>query len=222
VSIYKTVCVVNGKIYIGKTSKSDPNYLGSGLLLKRAIKKYGKENFKKEILEECKTIEELNEREKHWIKELRSTDHEVGYNIAFGGNGGDVFSNHPNKEMIRSKQSEIKKGKVQTEEAKRKMSESKMGEKNPMKHMTGERNHMFGRRGEKNPLFRKRRSSEVIKRAAKGHEKSLLQFSKEGKLLREWQSATQVRRETGLSDKHIGSVCKGNRSYAGGFIWKYA
>jgi hypothetical protein len=61
--IYKTTNLINGKIYIGKDSKNNSKYLGSGLLLKRAILKYGKENFKKEILEECSSIEELNQRE---------------------------------------------------------------------------------------------------------------------------------------------------------------
>ena len=44
--IYKTTNLVNGKIYIGKDSKNNPNYLGSGNLLKKALIKYGKENFK--------------------------------------------------------------------------------------------------------------------------------------------------------------------------------
>jgi hypothetical protein len=51
--------------------------------------KYGKESFKKEILESCKDEKTLNERERHWIKELRSQDPEIGYNILEGGQGGD-------------------------------------------------------------------------------------------------------------------------------------
>lgn len=45
--IYKTTNLINGKIYIGQDSKDRPNYYGSGKLIHRAIKKYGKENFKK-------------------------------------------------------------------------------------------------------------------------------------------------------------------------------
>ena len=39
--VYKTTNLINGKIYIGKDMKNNPNYLGSGTILRRAIKKYG-------------------------------------------------------------------------------------------------------------------------------------------------------------------------------------
>ena len=86
--IYKTTNLVNGKYYIGQDSKNDPNYLGSGKLLKYAIEKYSIENFQKEILETCNTKEQLNEREIFWIKELNSI--ETGYNISEGGGGGNT------------------------------------------------------------------------------------------------------------------------------------
>lgn len=87
--IYKTVNAINGKFYIGQDSKNNPEYLGSGTLLKRAIEKYGKENFIKEIVEVCSTKTELNEREKYWIKETKAQ--EIGYNIAEGGQGGNTY-----------------------------------------------------------------------------------------------------------------------------------
>ena len=90
--VYKTTNLVNNKIYIGKDERNDPKYLGSGLLIKRAIDKYGKENFKKEILEQCNNREELNEKEKYWIETLNSRDISIGYNITFGGDGGQTSS----------------------------------------------------------------------------------------------------------------------------------
>ena len=86
--IYKTTNLINGKFYIGQDSKNDPTYIGSGKHFKRAIKKYGKENFKKEILEHCKTHEELDIRERHWIKVTNAI--EEGYNFATGGQGGNL------------------------------------------------------------------------------------------------------------------------------------
>jgi group I intron endonuclease len=99
--IYRTTNLKNGKIYVGKDTKNSKNYLGSGVLLKKAIKKYGKENFIKEILETCENEEQLNEREKFWINKLNSNI--FGYNLTDGGTGGDTFSKNPNKEDIRCK-----------------------------------------------------------------------------------------------------------------------
>ena len=93
--IYKTTNLINGKFYVGKDKKNNPNYLGSGKILKVSIKKYGKFNFKKEILEYCNSFEELNEREKFWISVLNPE-----YNIAKGGEGGDTISNNSNKKQI--------------------------------------------------------------------------------------------------------------------------
>lgn len=50
--LYQTTNLVNGKIYVGihQSQSLDDAYLGSGKLLKAAIKKYGRKNFKREIL----------------------------------------------------------------------------------------------------------------------------------------------------------------------------
>lgn len=96
--IYKTTNIVNQKFYVGKDTHNDPNYYGSGIRLKLAIKKYGLENFRKETLETCESLEHLNEREKFWIKELNAINE--GYNISLGGDGGDTISNNPRKYEI--------------------------------------------------------------------------------------------------------------------------
>ncbi len=92
--IYKTTNLINGKIYIGQDSNNNPTYYGSGKLLKIAIKKYGKENFKKEILEECKNEGHLNEREIFWIHNCDSINRKVGYNISDGSKEGDRKIGH--------------------------------------------------------------------------------------------------------------------------------
>jgi len=71
--IYKTTNLKNGKIYIGK-HKYNPEepfetYLGSGTILRRALKKYGKENFSKEILRWCSNFEEMCQKERYWVLE---------------------------------------------------------------------------------------------------------------------------------------------------------
>lgn len=86
--IYKTTNMVNGKIYIGKTKNNPKNYIGGGVYLRLAIKKYGKNNFKKEILESnIETQEFLNTREQFWISFYNSTDPNIGYNRSKGGDG---------------------------------------------------------------------------------------------------------------------------------------
>jgi len=101
--VYKTINLINNKIYIGKDTHNNPKYLGSGVILLNAIKKYGKENFKKEILEKCETIKRLNEREIYWIDFYNATNKSIGYNIGFGGEGGDNYKNNPNIEEIKKK-----------------------------------------------------------------------------------------------------------------------
>ena len=64
--IYKITNLINGKMYIGQhmTNNLDDGYMGSGKLIKRAIKKYGVENFKKEIQGFYEDMEELNYMER--------------------------------------------------------------------------------------------------------------------------------------------------------------
>lgn len=92
--VYKTTNLVNGKIYIGKheTDDIDDGYLGSGILIQRAIEKYGEENFKREILFECSTREEMNAKEAELVNEEFLKRDDV-YNIKLGGEGGFDFIN---------------------------------------------------------------------------------------------------------------------------------
>lgn len=142
--IYKTTNLVNGKIYIGQDKYNNPNYLGSGKILKLAFQKHGSENFKKEIIEECESKEVLNEREKFWIAYYNSTDRSVGYNIALGGNGGDLISNHPNKEEIRKRHSNWMKENNPTRGRKKTESEIEKWKNSVVGKYTGENNSNFG------------------------------------------------------------------------------
>lgn len=89
-TIYKITNILNGKTYIGKhqTSNLNDGYMGSGKLLKRAVKKYGIKNFKKEILFIFKTEKEMNDKEKELVIISENT-----YNLCEGGQGGFSFIN---------------------------------------------------------------------------------------------------------------------------------
>jgi len=132
--IYKTTNLINNKIYIGQEKGNNINYLGSGKILKLSIKKYGSENFKKEILQICSNQDELNKSEIYWIKNSNCLN-PIGYNICIGNFGGDNFTNNPNKENIRKKLSNSShgwvfnnwSGRTHSESSKQKMSNSKKG-----------------------------------------------------------------------------------------------
>lgn len=102
--IYQITNNLNKKIYIGKSKNikerwqehirdsSIPEYLWEQNYrhvqtpIHKAIRKYGKENFSFEIIEEC-LEQELNEKEKYWIAKKNSINKEIGYNINLGGDG---------------------------------------------------------------------------------------------------------------------------------------
>jgi len=140
--IYKTTNLINGKIYIGQDTRNNPNYFGSGKIIKKAINKYGKENFKKEILVTCSSIDELNKLEKHWIETLNSNNPDIGYNVSFGGQSGWMLglrhSDKTKKEFSLNRKGKLigakngMYGKKHNEESKKKMSKPQFGEDNGM------------------------------------------------------------------------------------------
>lgn len=87
--IYKITNRLNNKIYVGKhqTENENDDYLGSGLLIERAVKKYGKEHFTKEIICRLNTLEEMNEMETKIVDE-DFVAREDTYNLKLGGQGG--------------------------------------------------------------------------------------------------------------------------------------
>lgn len=84
--IYKITNLINGKIYIGQSYKNNTRYLGGGKNIRLAHKKYGKKNFKKEIIIEGNFNQDLtNDLEIHYIQLYNSTNDIIGYNIMKGG-----------------------------------------------------------------------------------------------------------------------------------------
>lgn len=93
--VYRTTNNINNKYYIGchKTKNLNDGYIGSGKLLKRAIEKYGKENFIREILYLCKNSDEMFEKEKQIVNEEIVQD-KNSYNVKIGGEANYYFINH--------------------------------------------------------------------------------------------------------------------------------
>jgi len=98
--VYKTTNLINGKIYIGchKTLNLEDDYLGSGTMFKRALLKYGKENFKREILHQFNNAEEMYKKEAELVNEsfVSSDDN---YNLTYGGAGSWHFCNSQGKNL---------------------------------------------------------------------------------------------------------------------------
>lgn len=94
-TIYKITNLLDGKIYIGshKTKKLDDAYMGSGKYLKAAQKKYGMENFKKEILFIFDNPEEMYVKEAELVNEEFLVT-ENTYNLKVGGFGGWDYLNN--------------------------------------------------------------------------------------------------------------------------------
>lgn len=134
--IYVITNKLNGKIYIGKHWTDDvyDNYMGSGIVIKQAIKKYGKSNFTKEIIETTYNIKDSIEIEKYMIWLSNCRNEEVGYNISVGGDGFSHGINHPRYALGRkrsaesiAKMIESNAGFKHSEESKIKMSEQRKG-----------------------------------------------------------------------------------------------
>jgi hypothetical protein len=182
--IYKITNLVNGKVYVGKRAYSKEKFLksyyyGSGKYITLAIKKYGKWNFSKEVIEECESLEDMGKREKYWIKEL-DTMRPNGYNLCIGGNGAVGYHHteewkYEMSKLRRGKKhseewcrriSESNKGKKRSEEIREKMRKSHLGIPLSEKHKQGlSKSH----RGEKNYWFGKKLSEEHKRKLSISH-----------------------------------------------------
>jgi hypothetical protein len=119
--IYKTTNIITKKYYIGMHSSDNlvDGYVGSGRRLKYSINKYGKENHIREIIEFCKTREELKLREKE-IVNLNEIANQECMNLKVGGGGIDTHSKTTREEIIESR-----KWYKHSDETKMRMSEAK-------------------------------------------------------------------------------------------------
>lgn len=154
--IYKITNLINGKSYIGQTTKPllenriREHINCNSTVISKAIHKYGIGNFDCSIIEQCDSKEELDEMEFHYIKQYNSFG-KNGYNLTFGGEGtyGYTF-NH-------------------TEETKKKMSKSK---KNKKMSYTHRKNSTEAKKGKKNPMYGKNLSEDHKRKISEGIKRS--------------------------------------------------
>lgn len=125
--IYKIINIQNNKVYIGQTIRpveqrfhrhmSDAlnNILDTHFA--RAVRKYGKDSFKVEIIDTAKTQDELNQKEQYWIRQYDSVNNGYNETDAISKCGGNTYQSKTEEEMS------IIKDKIR---------ETKLGAKNPM------------------------------------------------------------------------------------------
>ena len=127
---------VNGKMYVGQTCRKPKDRWQNGngykgcICFYNAIQKYGWDNFEHEIIASNLTKEEANNFEQILIKKIKTQSKEYGYNICDGGQVHNTMQ-----------------GRTLSVEHRKKISESKIGEKNPMYgvRLCGEKNGMYGK-----------------------------------------------------------------------------
>lgn len=96
-TVYKTTNRINGKFYIGSHKTKNPNddYLGSGKYLKYAIKKYGRDNFTKEVLFVFENSDDMYAKEAEIVNADFISESNT-YNLKQGGFGGfDYINDNP-------------------------------------------------------------------------------------------------------------------------------
>lgn len=204
--VYKITNKINNKVYIGITSKGISarwkEHLynaehGCPFKLHRAICKYGKDNFTIELIDFCNSWEELTKKEKEYIKQYRSSEDEFGYNLTEGGDGTfGRYHSEETKDKIRQKAI----GRAVSEETRQKLSEAG-------KVRTAGRDAYW--------------SSGNI---GKNRRKPVLQYTKEGEFIREFEGVNIAAKETGIKVTTIINALKQKNivgSKKNPFIWVY-
>lgn len=234
--IYMYINKVNGKRYIGKAkdfNKRHKQHLKGKLIIDKAIRKYGEENFEIVILEEnVETDSQLNELEKLYIKKYDSyRKNGKGYNVADGGTGGDTLKGMTDE---------------QREEHGRKISEAQKGGKNPFygKHWSEEWKQEHSRKvkehyekhghpctGKKYSDEHKRKISESQKGKKYSEEtkrkmsescsqkKRVCQYDLDGNYIQTFDSISDAQKAVGIKCG-VKLCCQGKIKQAGGYKWK--
>lgn len=233
--IYCIENTINGHKYIGKHCGKNDDYFGSGVALKKAIQKYGKDMFIKTVLEHC-SVDHLNEREKYWIA-YHNTYLGEGYNLTPGGDGWVQGMKHTHSSKARI--SNAKKGNVIISEEQKK--QIKQSLENYYSKLTPEqRSEIYGVGGRKQKGVQKKPFTEVHKsnlskgqtgkskiqtkehraKIGKTRWKKVGMYTPDNKLIQVYDSMTQASKATGGSISEISKSCKDGKTTVKGYLFK--
>ena len=215
--IYKIINNINNKYYLGKhsTNNLDNGYLGSGILLKKAITKYGKENFTKEILAYCDSESDCYE-----LEELVATQIEVNnpmcYNITIGGTGFSIGHKVlPETKIKMSKagsgENNAMYGKSHTYNTKLKMSNIKKGK------YTKELNHMYNKSHTSETKLKMKNKHANYKGLNNPRCMKVAKLDKNTLEILKTYNYIKLAELDGFNPGHISTCCKGKRQTHGGF-----
>ena len=231
----------SGKSYIGQSvnlQKRKRAFLCfgdryGGQKINCARKKYNhKSLWDYKVLEYC-DIDKLDEREVYYIELYNTVNN--GYNCESGGNENKIVSDESKQKLSEAKKGKYcgennpMYGKHLTEEQKRKMSEAKKGkycgENSPLygKHLTEEHKSKLSKakKGENNPMYGKHRDDETKDKIRLRRNKAVVQYTKEGEFIAEYESALVAKNITGIDSSNISKCCLGKLKSAGGFKWTF-
>lgn len=235
--IYKWTNKVNNKIYIGQAKDLDKRKTQfqyfkkryGGVYINNARDKYNSSVFwDYEVIEYC-TEDELNEREKYYIKLFNSTDREIGYNITEGGDGciGYVFTEEAKKAVSEG----LKRSYNNLSEKEKKIrSDRQKGENNHFygKHHTEETKQKISNKlkgifeGEKNPFYGKHHTQELKDIISDRCSKAIYQIDPDtNEIIKEWKSASEASKELNCCRKGINNCCLGKLKISSGYKWCY-
>ena len=217
-SVYQHINVINNKKYIGITKQVPENRWGNeGINYKNsprfynAILKYGWDNFIHEILYTNLTKEEACKKEIELIKENRTQEKEYGYNILEGGNHAtmtDEIRAYMSKVM---KGNQNGKGKICSDEKKKKISEAQKG-----KTLTEE--HRLSISKAKKGKTHKPISEESRKKIADKHKKKKVLCINNNTI---YESIQECARQLNIEASSVCAVCKGKHKHHKNFIFQY-
>lgn len=235
---YKVYCHISpsGKRYFGITYRSCKERWGyngngyKGQAFENAIKKYGWETFKHEVLFEGLTKEEAEKKEIELISRYKTTDDKYGYNVANGGSSRGKFTEKTKEKISLSNKGKKawNKGIRRTEEERRKMSISSIGktvgEKNGNygKHLSEETKRKISESRKGKPSWSKGKTGiyTIERRKAMSESASKKIVRIEDKRI--FPSIKSASAEIGISSTAICNCLKGKTKRAGGYHWEYA